>query len=808
MILKPTNEQQEIIETAQTGTSMVVKAFAGASKTTTCVMVAEKLQKHSLYVAFNKSIAEEAKSKFPSTVICKTMHSLAYAAIVTPKMRKKLQGWFRASDINLMNYYFNDEAETRFKIIEYIKLFCYSDCGNIRSFSPRDITLDQKELVVAHEYWQNLIVEDTPAKITHDVYLKLFQLSQPILGYEVIYLDECLTKNQLVKTSTGVRSIKSLYNSWHGIGKGTKTIPDILSYNIKKQIYEYKPMLGAIKSEDRDVLRVKTEGLNTIDCTPNHKLLTQRGYVPAEELVVGKDYLLLDSSKNQKSKILLNDDQYQIVLGSYLGDGSLEKRSDYNTYRLTLTQGQKQLNYLLEKASAFNIPDIRKGYSGYTGEQSIFTCTSKTFILEKPIWECLLDMDEKALAIWYMDDGSLSNSYNVTLHSNKYSYEEQEYLVNILKDNFNITASIRKRKDYYCLCLTKENGKRLLELTAPYINDDVRYKNPFASNNSYQWNNKFKPYGGNYVSSVEYLGKDTVYDITVQDNHNFCTTRVRSMNSVGCIVHNCQDSNQVTMDIVLSQQNYGTQLITVGDNFQSIYAWRNAVNALDNLPEGKFKTLYLTESFRFTQEIADKATKIISYLNNDRPIIGRGKEKAIESKAVIVRNNSTLLEQLLSAYNKKEKVYVLADLKSLWSKLYHIQALYFKEKPRYPDSELKQYKTYKELLEASENLPEIAKLIKLPLTLGHGDGLHKNINNIKSILVKKESDGDFTLTTGHKSKGLEWDEVTLTDDFLKVGEDQDVLDVLSNNQTCELIYVALTRARVKVNLPLEIERLL
>ena len=164
-----------------------------------------------------------------------------------------------------------------------------------------------------------------------------------------------------------------------------------------------------------------------------------------------------------------------------------------------------------------------------------------------------------------------------------------------------------------------------------------------------------------------------------------------------------------------------------------------------------------------------------------------------------MRNNSTLLDILLTAYDRGEKVHVLADLTDLWSKVYHISALFFRQAPRYANKELKQYKNFKELKDAAESLPELKKLIKATIKLSDG-GLSTNINNIKSIIVS-EADADFTVSTVHKSKGLEWQHVTICDDILFQKEDQTLAEALMDNQTLNLIYVAVTRAKVEVVVP-------
>lgn len=158
---------------------------------------------------------------------------------------------------------------------------------------------------------------------------------------DLVVLDECLIGNTLVATSTGDRSIKSIYND---LIKNKKVF--VKSFNHNTESYEFKEACNPLKSSNRDVFEIYTEGLNKICCTPNHKLLTQRGYIQVKDIIIGKDYILLDKPYKQKTKYILNKHQHQIVLGSYLGNGYLNKRSKYNTYRIRLTQGEKQLDYL------------------------------------------------------------------------------------------------------------------------------------------------------------------------------------------------------------------------------------------------------------------------------------------------------------------------------------------------------------------------------------------------------------------------------------------------------------------------------
>ncbi len=87
-----TDEQKHIIEYVSSmnrGDTLKIEAKAGSGKTSTLVEVAKaNPDKMFLYLAFNKGIVTEAEGKFPSNVIVKTTHSLAYQHIVVPQKRK------------------------------------------------------------------------------------------------------------------------------------------------------------------------------------------------------------------------------------------------------------------------------------------------------------------------------------------------------------------------------------------------------------------------------------------------------------------------------------------------------------------------------------------------------------------------------------------------------------------------------------------------------------------------------------------------------------------------------------------------
>lgn len=461
----PTQEQQLIIDSARQRHNLAITAFAGSGKTATCMFVAKELTKPSLYIAFNKSIATEANEKFPIHVDCKTLHSLAYADIISPnKMFKKVSGFVDTKEvIQLLDKQLelltdSEVLEVVYLVIDVIRFFCQSASFSLEDFSEEYLseayTSEQramyKPLVV--QVWAAMTSKSSNLKMTHDVYLKLFQLSKPVLDqYEVIYLDEA------------------------------------------------------------------------------------------------------------------------------------------------------------------------------------------------------------------------------------------------------------------------------------------------------------------------------------------------------------QDSNPVSLDIFYRQTH--AQLVMVGDPYQSIYEWRGAINAFDTIPTS-FVRKELTESFRFTQEIADIANKLTYIAGNNIQIKGLFQSNLESSKAIICRTNASILSRLLSAVQNKDKVFVLADLQDLWSKMYHISALVGGAKPRYPNKSLIGFHSFDELKREAEHSAELRKLLNLSSILASGRGTHANIVSIKEVIVEDVDLADYTISTAHKSKGLEWESVELDDDMLDLEEEErPLVEVLKTGQTLNLIYVAITRAKHKVKIP-------
>jgi F-box protein 18 (helicase) len=197
-----TAEQRDVVHfPLRHGEILRVIAFAGTGKTTTLYHFAQvRPQQRILYVAFNKSVQQEAERRFPSHVHCRTVHSLAWRAEGN-RFRHKLAPQIRANQV--MQWLDLAQHEVARFVIETLHNFMVSGDPRIvnehiplqaRSLFPPNAMPDFVQLAKQLWVWMSDPQrEDVP--MLHDGYLKLFQLSNPRLPYHIILLDEAQDTN-------------------------------------------------------------------------------------------------------------------------------------------------------------------------------------------------------------------------------------------------------------------------------------------------------------------------------------------------------------------------------------------------------------------------------------------------------------------------------------------------------------------------------------------------------------------------------------------------------------------------------------
>lgn len=206
----PTDEQSHIIDAYRTGDTVAVEALAGTGKTATLDMLArDNYRTRMTYVAFNRAIADEAHGRFPSNVTSATMHSFAFHAVgqqFGDRIRdsKRVPAWRTREILSLPQHERFGETDlmgvTMARlVIESVGRYCRSAQDEIGSSHVPSVTgASHKENIAIADYlipyvrtaWGDLTREDGQLRFTHDVYLKLWALTNPTLPGTVVLADE------------------------------------------------------------------------------------------------------------------------------------------------------------------------------------------------------------------------------------------------------------------------------------------------------------------------------------------------------------------------------------------------------------------------------------------------------------------------------------------------------------------------------------------------------------------------------------------------------------------------------------------
>ncbi|RJP86281.1 MAG: ATP-dependent helicase [Desulfobacteraceae bacterium] len=198
-LISLTPEQKQIVACdLSPGESLKVVAFAGTGKTSILVEYAKaRPQLRFLYLAFNKSVQLEAAQKFPANVTARTSHSLAFG-IKGYKHKDRLVSGFRAGTVmdaleldkfedakftidTLYRYLISASPKVARQHIPYQAKTFYEQC---KEPMPDFVNLANR--------LGRLMCDGSDERIgmLHDGYLKLYQLSSPVLHYDCILLDE------------------------------------------------------------------------------------------------------------------------------------------------------------------------------------------------------------------------------------------------------------------------------------------------------------------------------------------------------------------------------------------------------------------------------------------------------------------------------------------------------------------------------------------------------------------------------------------------------------------------------------------
>jgi recombination protein RecA len=235
-------------------------------------------------------------------------------------------------------------------------------------------------------------------------------------------------------------------------------------------------------------------GRSQFAATPNHLIRTPGGWSEAGDLIAGDRVMAAEPHR-------LSDPQFQVVLGSLMGDGNLSpNRRDRNGVRFRMGHGAKQVDYLQWKTALLGniahssyVNDKGDAFVDFTPlpelaelQRAVYLGDGKKFLSE----EYLKALTPLALAIWYMDDGGFTvrskglqartagGSGRIEICVEAMSEGTRTRLRDYLRDTHGLDVRLRHPGAAGKAVLVFSTGAsaKFQEMVAPYIAPSMEYK--------------------------------------------------------------------------------------------------------------------------------------------------------------------------------------------------------------------------------------------------------------------------------------------------------------------------------------------
>lgn len=215
----PTDQQLAIVADAKNPHPTKCRAFAGAGKTSTCELFAQKRGDKGLYLAFSRPVALEAAARFPRNIRSETIHALALGfsglGAEFERTGKKIGNPTPLMICQTLALKGGESAQLAWFLRETVNAYCASADPALQACHIPQVVLKVIEgkakkstsdpikvhhaigqelsrvVSLSKSLWEAMInLGDRSITISHDAYLKLWALSEPQFGPGFILLDE------------------------------------------------------------------------------------------------------------------------------------------------------------------------------------------------------------------------------------------------------------------------------------------------------------------------------------------------------------------------------------------------------------------------------------------------------------------------------------------------------------------------------------------------------------------------------------------------------------------------------------------
>jgi hypothetical protein len=181
----------------------------------------------------------------------------------------------------------------------------------------------------------------------------------------------------------------------------------------------------------------------------------------------------------------------EIIIGTLLGDSSLQTFTNGNTWRLRFFQKDKEfIDHLYDQFQLFVKTPPKLSDDGCGNLRWYFNTIVIPDLLPYALqfytkkgqrWVKIvpsnLEITAKTLAYWYMDNGTKkSNVIAYYLCTDSFSLAEVKLLGTIFKSNWNIHVSYHKKGNNYRIFIPTKYAEIFKDLIKDYIINSFKYK--------------------------------------------------------------------------------------------------------------------------------------------------------------------------------------------------------------------------------------------------------------------------------------------------------------------------------------------
>ncbi len=399
----------------------------------------------------------------------------------------------------------------------------------------------------------------------------------------------CLPAGEPVWTLNGISNIEDI-----------KIGDKVLSLNSDTNKLEEKSVSNIFENGKKDIVAVNIRNYN-IKCSKEHKILVLNkhtleskdwiknvgagykkaiyslSYKEAQHLIRGDKIVILKSGKSLLHSDTNNLDWFEI-LGLFIGDGAVHHRKgeiDYVSFQFP--KQDRVRTHVLELLQR-NFKSVRssdKALFLYTKEDymkfSHLNLNAYNKYIPEEVFSASFEQKIAFLIGLIYSDGHVAktpNKLNNSIYTVKYGYKSVSKqlmldikllcsLVGIKTSNISISppkdieiCGVKThKKENYSLCMVDYNKIISLEFDTDYLHRQLNAVN-LKTYNTKCWG--YETLGENFsiesVLSVNDVGNESVYDIEVEDNHNFIVNGVVVSNSWGTAIDIDPERNQLRED--------------------------------------------------------------------------------------------------------------------------------------------------------------------------------------------------------------------------------------------------------------------